>query len=122
MQEAVQKFPSPAFVSRLAALRIVQGDYAAAEALYRQVLMRDPQDVTTLNNLAFLLGLNSNKAAEGLRLINRAIDLAGKAPELLDTRAIIYHKLGAMENALEPGLWHLPAKYVQTHSPVPFAL
>ena len=101
LQEAVQKFPSPAFVSRLAALRIVQGDYAVAEALYRQVLMRDPQDVTTLNNLAFLLGLNSNKAAEGLRLINRAIDLAGKAPELLDTRAIIYHKLGAMENALE---------------------
>jgi cellulose synthase operon protein C len=101
LQEAVQKSPSTAFVSRLAALRTVQGNYADAEALYRQVLMRDPQDITTLNNLAFLLGLHSNKAAEGLRLINRAIDLAGKAPELLDTRAIIYHKLGAMENALE---------------------
>jgi cellulose synthase operon protein C len=101
LQEAVQKVPSTAFVARLAALRLVQGNYADAEALYRQVLMRHPQDVTTLNNLAFLLGVHSNKAAEGLRLINRAIDLAGKTPELLDTRAIIYHKLGAIENALE---------------------
>src|SRR5262249_54583677 len=100
LAEATEKYPgSTAFVSRLASLRSVQGNYTEAEALYRKVLAMDARDLTTLNNLAFLLAFRSDRAAEALSLINRAIDQAGKAPELLDTRALIYHKLGSTQRA-----------------------
>jgi tetratricopeptide (TPR) repeat protein len=72
-----------------AVLQERQARYPEAEALYRNVLKRDPKNLVAVNNLAFLLGLQG-KGEEANTLINKAIDMVGRpAGELLDSRAII---------------------------------
>jgi tetratricopeptide (TPR) repeat protein len=73
----------------LAELRDLQKRYDEAVSLYREVLKLDPRDVTALNNLAWLLAQKSDGAREALGLIERAIEVNGPAPGLLDTRATV---------------------------------
>jgi tetratricopeptide (TPR) repeat protein len=88
LQEAKEKSPnSTAPLLYLAELRDLQKKYTEAEALYRQALHLDPNSATALNNLAWLLAQKPEGAAESLQLINRAIEIVGPAPGLLDTRA-----------------------------------
>jgi tetratricopeptide (TPR) repeat protein len=78
-----------AFLLHQADLCDLQGQYAEAEKFYRQVLDRDDRNVVALNNLAWLIAQRGGDRREALRLINRAIDLAGPHGELLDTRALV---------------------------------
>src|SRR5262249_25690505 len=55
----------------------------------REVLKRNGSEVLALNNLAFLLALRSGKADEALRLLDRAVEVKGPHPDLLDTRAVV---------------------------------
>jgi tetratricopeptide (TPR) repeat protein len=71
----------------LAELLDLEQEYDQAEALYRQILQRDPTNATALNNLAWLRAQEPNGAGEALALINQAIEVHGPAPGLLDTRA-----------------------------------
>jgi tetratricopeptide (TPR) repeat protein len=88
LRDAQEKAPkSTAPLLYLAELRDLQKKYPEAEALYRQALRLDANNATALNNLAWLLAQKSDTAAEALQLINRAIELVGPAPGLLDTRA-----------------------------------
>ena len=90
LRDAQDKAPNaPAPLLFLAELRDVQGKYAEAEVLYRHVLKADRANATALNNLAWLLVQERGEAAEALELINRAIELHGPAPGLLDTRATV---------------------------------
>src|SRR5262249_44691498 len=73
----------------LAELRDFQNKYTEAEDLYRQVLKSDRSNGTALNNLAWLLAQKPGGAAEALALIDRAIEVHGPAPGLLDTRATV---------------------------------
>jgi tetratricopeptide (TPR) repeat protein len=106
--EAVQRAPESAgLVSKLAAIRLRQGRYDEARAHLRQALNSDPDDPQALNDLAWLLAQGSACLAasqdglrESLSLINRAIDLAGESATLLDTRAVVYLRLGRVDNAL----------------------
>ncbi len=102
LESAVKEDPSnPALLASLADLRDLQGRWREAEALYRQVIERDPQHVIALNNLAwFLVAGDATAAAEALELVNRAITVAGPAPELLDTRALALLALGRTEQAI----------------------
>ncbi|MCS6850891.1 MAG: tetratricopeptide repeat protein [Gemmataceae bacterium] len=98
-------------------LRDIQGRYADAEQLYRQVLARDPNHVVALNNLAWLLAQRERGGDEALALVNRAIDLVGPIGELLDTRAVVLLRLGRVDaetvHDLEEALREAPtpAKY-----------
>jgi tetratricopeptide (TPR) repeat protein len=73
-----------------AELQELQGHYAEAIALYRQVLLYEPQSVVALNDLAFLLALKEGQGAEALELLQKAIDLDGPRAELVDSRAVAY--------------------------------
>ena len=81
----------------------LSGENAAAVAVYRQVLQREPDNVLALNNLAWTLSLdrkNQDKVRESLAHIQRAIELAGPLDELLDTRARILFESGQPEAGL----------------------
>jgi Tfp pilus assembly protein PilF len=83
----------------LADVQSLQERYAEAESLYRQVLHVDPQSLPALNNLAWLLGMQNRATDEALSLIERAIEAAGPAPQLLDTRACILISQGRTRQA-----------------------
>jgi tetratricopeptide (TPR) repeat protein len=74
----------------LAGVEDLRGRFAESEAYYRQVVAVDANNVRALNNLAWLLALRGRKGDEALPLIQRAIDVAGPRPDLLDTRALVY--------------------------------
>jgi tetratricopeptide (TPR) repeat protein len=53
-----------------------------------------------MNNLAVLLSLHKKQPEESLKLIEKAIAVAGPLPALLDTRASAYVAAGQPEKAL----------------------
>jgi tetratricopeptide (TPR) repeat protein len=78
-------------LNNVASVRIVQGRTDEAIELYRQILRRQTQHFTALNNLATLLSECSSpeKRREAREYIDRAIDWFGPRPELLDTKGTI---------------------------------
>jgi Tfp pilus assembly protein PilF len=81
--EASQKRPDLLLLStRLAAIWIRQGRFDEAEGMYRRLLASHPENTESLNNLAWLL-----------------IDLSGKSPSLLDTRAVVLIRSGNVAQA-----------------------
>jgi len=83
-----------------ASLSDLRGHYAEAEGLYRKVLASDQQNAVALNNLAGLLVHADGKGDEALPLVERAIEILGAIPELLDTRAMAYLAMGQHEGAI----------------------
>jgi tetratricopeptide (TPR) repeat protein len=95
LRQALEKTPGRvALLLHLAGLRELQARYGDAEAIYREVVNREPANVPALNNLAWLLAQQDGKGTEALALIGRALDGAGPLAELLDTRAVVSLKLG----------------------------
>jgi cellulose synthase operon protein C len=96
-------------LNALIVLRIAQGKFAEAEDLCRQILAQDPNSYLACNNLAVLLALSPDSARaaggakldEALALVNRAIDLAGPLPLLLDSRAVVRMARKEAQAALE---------------------
>ena len=100
----------------LANVRMLQGRFTDAEAIFRAVHARDKTQGAPLNNLAMLLALRGGQAADALALANQAIDLEGETPEILDTRALAYCASGQtgpaitdLENAI--AVHPTPVKY-----------
>lgn len=78
-----------------------QADYDTEERLYRQIIEEHPdQSIIAMNNLAYLLALRGNRTDEALELVDRAIQIAGPQPSLLETRAVVYLKKGSLQQAV----------------------
>ena len=91
LQAAIQKSdkPSADLLLCFADLMDLQGKYSDAEATYRRLLSREPDNATALNNLAWLLAARGAEGDEALKLVNRAIETSGAQPAFLDTRAFV---------------------------------
>lgn len=106
LQKALADQPkNVALMLHLAELYDRHGRWQDAEKMYRRVLEPDnePKNMVALNNLAWLLAQHSNDARkyqEALVLIEEAVDGIGRRADLMDTRGLIYLKLGQNENAL----------------------
>lgn len=102
LEAAIKKSPNDAsLLLCLAELRDNQERFEEAETVYRQVIKQDDRNFVALNNLAWLLAKRSDKPSDGLSMVNRAIDIAGPAGELLDTRACVYLAMGEFEMAIK---------------------
>jgi putative PEP-CTERM system TPR-repeat lipoprotein len=88
-----------ALVLHLGDMALGRGDLPGAEQLYRSVLAQQPADVTSLNNLAFVLA--SQKKAGGVALMDKALALAPDSPALLDTMALCLAAEQQLPRALE---------------------
>lgn len=73
------------FQSHLGAAAIQRGLFADAEARFRKILASSPDDVLTLNNMAWVLA-RQNKPG-GLAYAERAAKLLPESPSVLDTLA-----------------------------------
>jgi tetratricopeptide (TPR) repeat protein len=83
-----------------AILRDFAGQHDAAEAIYRDILAKDPENPTVLNNLAVLLALQDRNVEEASKLIDLAIEKVGPTAGLLDSRAMVRMAMGKPELAL----------------------
>jgi tetratricopeptide (TPR) repeat protein len=102
LQEAIAKKPkSTVLLLHLADLYDMRGRYAEAEVLYKKVLLdKEPKNVVALNNLAWLLAHRDGGAEEALQHIESAVAGIGRRADLLDTRGLVYLKLGKNDAAL----------------------
>ncbi len=82
-------------------LKIGQEKFADAEDFCRQIIAQAPNNYRAHNNLGVLLAFSGNKPDEALAMVNRAIDLAGPRPELLDSRAQVHIARNEPQQALE---------------------
>jgi cellulose synthase operon protein C len=104
LQEALPKAKEgqrAALQKQLATLYNLQSRFDDSETTYRLSLKENPRDTLSMNNLAWLLATKGQKADEALTHIQRAIDLDGPLPGLLDTRAIVYLAQGKSESAVK---------------------
>jgi tetratricopeptide (TPR) repeat protein len=89
---------APAFRALALALRQT-GDLAAAEDAFRQVLRLEPYHRQTLNDLAWLLGVDRGVLEEGLELADRGLARYPTDPHLLDTRGVLLLRSGRAADA-----------------------
>jgi tetratricopeptide (TPR) repeat protein len=94
LRVALEKFdrPVPLLLST-ARLRLKQGRYQEAESIFRECVGKDGSNITGLASLAELLAEQHTYPDEAMRLVEKAISIAGPAPELLDARAVVYMAL-----------------------------
>jgi tetratricopeptide (TPR) repeat protein len=78
----------------------VQGRYAEAAQLYRDLLAKYPDNAMILNNMAWTLSEDLDQPAEGLERIEAAIQHVGSDASLLDTRGVIFTRLGKFDQAI----------------------
>lgn len=93
-QEAVAqidtgKIADPQLLKALADHWIWQGKEVSAIETFRRIIELRPNDIVALNNLANLLAEQPNGTAEALQHIERAIEIAGENPVLLDTKGTV---------------------------------
>jgi tetratricopeptide (TPR) repeat protein len=74
-------------------------DARGAEALYEEVLKKDPRNVVALNNLAWILAAAPPTAERARDLVARATREVGLTGDLLDTRARVEITLKQFEQA-----------------------
>ncbi|MBN2218265.1 MAG: tetratricopeptide repeat protein [Pirellulales bacterium] len=102
LQESAKRDPG-ALVLKIviAELRSIQERYDEAEAVYREILKKYPNNPTALNNLAVLLARQGVKLNEASEMIDRAIKDTRPSGTLLDTRAMVHLALNRPDAALE---------------------
>ena len=100
-KESAKKPKNIKLLRLMSALRHQQQDYRDVVRISRRILELESTDVVTMNNLAWILALKEEKAAEALEVINRAIALKGPQPKLLDTRAVVFMKLSNPSQAVK---------------------
>jgi tetratricopeptide (TPR) repeat protein len=98
---ALERLPAdPGLLYTTGLVRIVQERNDDAIGLFRRLLKLEPQNVAALNNLALLLSERTADHKEALQLIERAIDITGAEPSLLDTKGTILVQDGQAKNAV----------------------
>jgi predicted Zn-dependent protease len=97
---SAHKQPIP-LLAALTELKISQGKFAEGEDLSRQMIAKEPRNYLAYNNLGVLLALSGNRPDEALAMVNRAIELVGPLPLLLDSRATVRMARNEAARALE---------------------
>jgi len=84
----------------LAELLMGRKDYEAADAQYLEILKVSPDDILSLNNLAFNLAERLGRPQEALPYAQRAYTLGGRAAPVADTLGWVYSLLGDNDQAI----------------------
>jgi tetratricopeptide (TPR) repeat protein len=88
-------------VGALAILLHTTGRTAEAAGLYEQLLALEPDNVVAMNNLAWIMSEEQGKYREALDLAQRGLEIAPDYSDLVDTRGVVYYRLGQFDKAAE---------------------
>jgi tetratricopeptide (TPR) repeat protein len=75
------------------------GDNRGAEETLRQILAKDANNATALNNLGYFLTEHDQKLEEARDMIERAVRAEPQNPSFLDSLGWVYYKLGKLKEA-----------------------
>jgi tetratricopeptide (TPR) repeat protein len=75
------------------------GDPKGSEATLRQILAKEPQNATALNNLGYFLAERNERLEEALEMTQRAVRAEPANPSFLDSLGWVYFKLGKLPEA-----------------------
>jgi len=84
----------------LAILLQINGQTAESAKLYEQILELEPDNVVAINNLAWIICEVQGKPQEALELAQRGMKIDPNYYDLIDTRGVIYYRLGQYDNAV----------------------
>jgi tetratricopeptide (TPR) repeat protein len=102
LELATREHPdSDALLFALANAQLYLERYKEAEVTFRKLAERIPDQGGPLNNLAWLLVFQADRASEALQLVNKAIEIEGAKPDYRDTRALAYLATGQTDLAIQ---------------------
>jgi tetratricopeptide (TPR) repeat protein len=78
-----------------------QKKYADAEAAFRQLISKDPQNAQALNYLGYMLAERGERLDESVALLTRALKIEPDNGSYLDSLGWAYYKDGKIEEAAE---------------------
>jgi tetratricopeptide (TPR) repeat protein len=100
LQEAQTKFPAETSLTfQLAAVLEKQKKHAESEAVFRQLIAREPDHAAALNYLGYMLADRGEKLEESVGLIQRALQLEPDNGSYLDSLGWAYFKIGKLDLA-----------------------
>ncbi len=85
----------------LAMLLHTTGRSAESVPLYRQIIALQSDNVIAINNLAWILCEEHNKFQQAFELVQRGLKIAPNYVDLIDTRGVVYYKLGQYDKAIQ---------------------
>ena len=87
-------------MSLLAMLLQTTGRSSEAAPLYQQILELEPENVIVINNLAWIMCEEQGKYQQALELVQRGLQKAPDYIDLIDTRGVVYYRLGQYDKAI----------------------
>ncbi|MBN2590400.1 MAG: tetratricopeptide repeat protein [Sedimentisphaerales bacterium] len=84
----------------LAILFSMTGRSDEAADIYRKLLDIDPENVVAINNLAWIMCENQGQPQQALELAQKGLKQAPDYIDLIDTRGMIYFRLGKFQEAV----------------------
>jgi len=98
LQTVLQRDPKALGALRVRALLTqATGRVEESVVLNRRVLEIDPNNVVAMNNLAWILCEEKGQYQEALELADRGLSISKEYTDILDTRGVIYYRLGAAD-------------------------
>jgi tetratricopeptide (TPR) repeat protein len=100
LQDAQTRFPGDTDITfELAAILEKQKQYAEAEAVFRQLIAKDPAHAAALNYLGYMLAERGERLGESVDLIKRALAVEPENGSYLDSLGWAYFKDGKLQLA-----------------------
>jgi tetratricopeptide (TPR) repeat protein len=102
LQDAQIKFPGePLIPFELGAVFDKQKKFSDAEATFRQLIARDPNDAQALNYLGYMLADRGERLDESVSLLERALKVEPDNGSYLDSLGWAYYKQGKLDQAAD---------------------
>ena len=84
----------------LAILLQISGHPEESATLYQRLLEVEPDNIIAMNNLAWIMSEVQGKHQQALDLAQKGLKIAPKYYDLIDTRGVIYYRLGEYDKAI----------------------
>jgi len=88
-------------MSALAILFEMTGRSVESAELYNRLLELEPDNLIAINNLAWIMSEKQGKHLQSLELAQRGLKIAPNYVDLIDTRGVVYYRLGEFDKAIQ---------------------